>query len=345
MYIIQCNSISAQHDPDKPDLSYIPESVDNALFAKEPKYSEIPTGVLRRMGKAVRMGVGASLPILRSEVDGIVIGTANGGMEDCIKFLNQIVKYDEGRLTPTNFVQSTNNAVAAQIGLLGSNNGYNITHVHRGLAFENALLDVYMKIKEDPGKNYLLGGLDEISDYNRNIEIHANAYKKETVNNLSLYESNTAGTIAGEGVAMFLAGGDGSNAICEILAIEMGHFEEESSLKDAYNAVLIKGGIEPEEVDLFLSGENGDIRLRHFYEFVESQISPEAGIARFKHVFGEFPTSIACALWLVCEAIKRGSIPNPYLKRKSSRDLKNVLIYNTYKGRQHGFILLRNSMI
>ena len=99
--------------------------------------------ILRRMGKAVRIGVGAALPLLdgSSNPDGILIGSANGGMEDCIKFLNQVMEYDEGRLTPTNFVQSTPNAIAAQIGLATLNKGYNITHVHRGLAFENALLD------------------------------------------------------------------------------------------------------------------------------------------------------------------------------------------------------------
>ena len=62
-------------------------------------------------------------------------------MEDCIKFLNQIVEYKEGLLTPANFVQSTSNAAAAQIALVTKNHQYNITHVHRGLAFENALMD------------------------------------------------------------------------------------------------------------------------------------------------------------------------------------------------------------
>ena len=68
-------------------------------------------------------------------------------MEDCIKFLNQIIDYEEGLLTPGNFVQSTPNAIAAQLGLMTANKGYNITHVHRGLSFENALLDTILMLR------------------------------------------------------------------------------------------------------------------------------------------------------------------------------------------------------
>ncbi len=120
----------------------------------EPDYPGIPAGARRRMGKSVRMAVGAALPLLEKhpQPDGIIIATANGGMEDCIKFLNQILEYKEGLLTPGNFVQSTSNAAAAQIALVTKNHNYNITHVHRGLAFENALMDVMMLLKENPDR-------------------------------------------------------------------------------------------------------------------------------------------------------------------------------------------------
>src|SRR5690606_9142933 len=135
-------------------------------------------------------------------IDGIIIGTANGGMEDCIKFLNQIIDYEEGMLTPGNFVQSTPNAIAAQMGLLGKNKGYNITHVHRGLAFENALLDAMMTIRENPGNNYLLRAVDEISAYRYNIDLLDGCFKKENITNADLYDTGSPGTIAGEGAAM-----------------------------------------------------------------------------------------------------------------------------------------------
>src|SRR5450631_2476015 len=167
-YIHQAYCLSAQQTFGEVDINELNGPADKKLLVLEPTFEGVPPGMLRRMGKAVRMGVGTAMPMFQnnSKPDGIIIGTANGGKEDCVKFLNQIIEYDEGMLTPTNFVQSTSNAIAGQIGLLTLNRGYNCTHVHRGLAFENAILDVDMLLQENPSNKYLLGGVDEISDYN-----------------------------------------------------------------------------------------------------------------------------------------------------------------------------------
>ena len=203
IYIHQTSCISPQQTFAATDMEQVYDVVNNKLQVIEPVYEGIPTGILRRMGKAIRLGVGTALPLLRNTtVNGIIIGTANGGMEDCIKFLNQIIDYDEGMLTPTNFVQSTTNAIAAQIGLLSANTAYNITHVHRGLAFENALLDASMLLRENRDAQYLIGGVDEISTYNYNIEYLAGWYKKEAVSVTNLYTSASNGSLAGEGAEM-----------------------------------------------------------------------------------------------------------------------------------------------
>ena len=188
------------------------------MLAIEPSYEGIPPGVLRRMGKAVRMGAGAAMPIVKNNPnpDGIIIGTANGGKEDCVKFLNQIIEYDEGLLTPINFVQSTPNAIAAQIGLLTNNHGYNITHLHLGLAFEFAIIDADMMLNENPLNSYLLGAVDDISIYNYNYEDKSGWYKKEAFTNKSFYETNSPGSIAGEAAAMFLVNGNKSGSIAKI---------------------------------------------------------------------------------------------------------------------------------
>ena len=165
----------------------------------------IPPAMYRRMGRAVRFASGTALPLLHTtKLNGIVIGTAFGGLEDCIKFLNQITDYDEGRLTPTNFVQSTTNAIASQLAFFSANKGYNNTHVHRGLAFENAMFDVAMQLNENPDNYYLLGGVEEISAYQYNIESLAGSYKRELVSSADIYNSKTNGSIAGEGCAMFV---------------------------------------------------------------------------------------------------------------------------------------------
>ena len=169
------------------------------------------------MAKAVRMGVGTSLPLIKSAAAhppaGIIIGTANGGMEESVKFLKQIIEYNEDMLTPGNFVQSIPNAISSQISLLSKNKGYNTTHVHRGLAFENAVIDAAMMLRENPANSYLVGGVDEIATYHYNLENLAGSYKKEVVSSQHLYDTDSPGSIAGEGAAMFLVGNEKEQAM------------------------------------------------------------------------------------------------------------------------------------
>src|ERR1700712_1162184 len=101
--------ISPQESLTVNGIAVLKESVENKLYAIEPSYEGVPLNILRRMGKAVRMGVGAAMPLLQhyqGPLSGIIIGTAMGGMDDCMNFLKQIIDYNEGVLSPSNFVQS-----------------------------------------------------------------------------------------------------------------------------------------------------------------------------------------------------------------------------------------------
>lgn len=342
MYIHQHTCISAQETFENINLDTVHHPVDNKLVAKEPAYKGIPPGILRRMGKAVRMGVGAALPIVKNHqnIDGIIIGTANGGMEDCIKFLNQIIDYEEGMLTPGNFVQSTPNAIAAQMGLMAANKGYNITHVHRGLSFENALLDAIMMLKTNPEASYLVGGVDEISAYNYNIDYLDGWYKSGLQPGSNLYDTHNPGSIAGEGAAMFLVSNNNKNAIAQVLDLQTIHTTDQAALKDILLKMLQKNALNTGDIDLFISGENGDSRLLKYYTEVAGVFSNGTAAARYKHLSGEFPTSSAIATWLACT----GNLPAHLFKSGyTGAAAKYILIYNNYKGIQHGFILIGKS--
>ncbi|HTS46053.1 MAG TPA: beta-ketoacyl synthase chain length factor [Puia sp.] len=346
LYIHQTACISPQKTFPQPDIDQLSESVNNKLFAIEPAYTGIPPGLLRRMGKAVRIGVGAALPLLEGKPapQGIIIGSANGGMEDCIKFLNQIIEYKEGLLAPGNFVQSTSNAIASQIALMTANRHYNITHVHRGLAFENAVIDSAMLTSENPSAVYLLGGVDEISNYNFNIDFLDGWYKKESVSNKNLYETNSPASIAGEGAVMFLVSGSKTGAIAKLRAIHTIHSGDEKIIAGALKMFLQKeltpGGI----IDLYISGENGDNRLGKYYLACEKNIGDNAGIARFKHMSGEYPTASGIACWLACHFLQAPDLPAHMIKRSSGKkQFKKILIYNNYKGKQHSFMLIEKA--
>jgi hypothetical protein len=345
LYIHQTYCISPQQDLLQDDIELINEPVDKKLLAIEPSYDKIPPGILRRMGKSIRMGVGAALPLMAeaNKIDGIIMGSANAGMDDCVKFLNQIVQYEEGQLTPGSFVQSTGNVIAGQLGLISKNKGYNITHIHLGLAFENALLDAMMQLNTNPSNAYLVGGVDEISPFHYNIETLAGSYKKEDISNKNLYETDSAGCIVGEGAAMFMVNSSADAAIAGVKSISTLHSNDKELVKQQLDLFLQKNLAPGETIDLFLSGENGDNRTVAFYEACETLFPDDTSIVRYKHMTGDFATASALGLWYACQFSKSQQVPTQMFKKKTSKTIyNNILLYNNFKGLQHSFILVSN---
>jgi hypothetical protein len=263
-------------------------------------------------------------------------------MEDCIKFLNQIIEYNEGLLTPASFVQSTSNAAAAQIALVTKNHQYNITHVHRGLAFENALMDTVMSLKEYPDAAYLLGCTDEISAYNYNIDHLAGSFRKEPVSNRELFSTSAPGTIPGEGSFMVWMNNQRENATASLDAVRTIHTEDPAMVLTVLKKILSENFTAGEMPDLLITGENGDERLLKYYEAVESVFQETVTVARFKHFSGEYCTASSFACWLSFQILKGdGRIP-PLMIKKNATDkpVKRMLIYNNYRGAQHAFMLV-----
>ncbi len=219
-------------------------------------------------------------------------------------------------LTPASFVQSTSNAAAAQIALVTKNHQYNITHVHRGLAFENALMDTMMSLKEYPDTAYLLGCTDEISAYNYNIDGLAGWFRKDPVRNLDLFTTSATGTIPGEGSFMVWMNNQREGAMAGLEAIRTVHTEDPAMVLNILIKFLTENFAEDEMPDLLLTGENGDNRLLKYYEAVESAFQDTLPVARFKHLCGEYCTATSFACWLSFQILAEGGIP-PYLIKKN----------------------------
>ncbi len=342
-FIHQTSCISPQETFSNVKMDLLHVSVHNKLLAIEPAYTGVAVGVLRRMGKASRIGMGTAMRLIQEGAapDGLIIGTANGGMEESIRFLKQIIEYHEDMLAPGSFVQSTANAIATQLSMLTKNKGYNITHVHKGLAFENAVIDTAMLLMENPGNTYLLGGVDEIASYNYIIEHTAGWYKKEYTSNQDLYKRNSAGTIAGEGAAMFLVNNKKEQAIAELTALTTLHSTDKELISGQLKAFLKKNVPSGESINLFLTGENGDARDADLVASCESAFGNETTVARFKHMCGEYPTASAFALWLACYLPIDQPLPEHMLKKQGTTNKnRTVLIYNYHKNVQHSFMLV-----
>jgi hypothetical protein len=331
--------------PDKKNIRFL-ELKENLLKVIEPDYPGIPAGIKRRMSKSVRMAVGSALPLLENysvKPDGIIMGTSNGGLEDCFRFLIQILEYNEGLLTPGSFVQSTSNASAAQIALITKNHGYNITHVHRGLAFENALLDTMMLLKENPRSTFLLGAVDEISEFNYNIDRLAGCFRDYPVSNFHLFDNPEKGTIAGEGSFMTVIDNKKENALAEMIAVKTIHSTEPEDIHAYLLNFMEENSNSQKTPDLLITGENGDLRLNHYYEKIESCFPRSLPVARFKHLCGEYSTATSFACWLASEIFVNHEIPSVVMKRgEGIGDCRRILIYNNFRGLQHSFILMKS---
>lgn len=313
---------------------------DGRFVASEPNYSFIPASALRRMGKLVRMGLGTAMPLIKEkQINAIIMATANAGKEDCVNFLEQIVQYDEGMLTPLHFVQSTPNALGGQLGLFTSNHNYNITHVHLGLAFEYALLDAMLWQQENPDHQVLLGAADDLSSYQELYETKVGWIKKRE-EPVKFLDSTTTGSLPGESTSMFLTTNERQDAFLEITALDTWHGDDLNEIEQRIQQFIQT--YHHEDVPLvFFSGENGDIRLKRFYHKAEEIIQPNATIP-FKQACGEFPTATAFAVWLAGECFKQKKWPVNFFKNAAPETPDvNILVYNNQKEIDNSLMMLK----
>jgi len=349
IYIRSSAAITAQQTfGDVPFLTELTEYYGTRLTAIEPDYKDyIDPKLARRMSRMVKMGVASALQCLRNgktEMPGAIItGTALGCQEDTVSFLTRIIELEEEMLPPTAFIQSTHNTVAAQVALSLKCHGYNNTFVHKGISFESALLDAVMLLKEGDANDILVGGTDEMTDAAFKILTRLGLYKRWPLSNAGLYKVKSNGTIGGEGSVFFLLNNKPSqDNLAELVAAKV--FYKPKSLTDTELNVrkfLAGNLINASDIDLVITGKNGDTKNDAVYEGVIPGLFPGNSRACYKHLTGDYPVSVSFALWLAANIIKRGEVPalvaDGEIKISSP---KKILIYNHYQNSYHSLMLV-----
>lgn len=346
MYIIDLSCISAQ---DTYNNAIFEEGVkvhtEPQYWAVEPKYKKmVPLNLLRRMSKSVRMGVGTGIPLIdqfKDSLDGIIIGSANGSIKKSISFLNQIVEYNEGTLTPTDFIQSTSNSIAGTLALMGKITGYNNTHVNNGIAFESAILDALLLFEEHAAQRLLLGGVEEISQANYNVDSLRGMFKEEAIDSTQLLDSNTPGTVSGEGAALFVVDAKNSEgSIAQIIDVDqITHPTVEDVLEKA-KSFLERNNLTTADIDALFLGYNGDNRTDYYYQTLQEKLFPTQAIYTYKNLVGDYYTVSSFAVWMVANLFSGKTMPSEVIRKRTEKAINRVLIYNHYEGTQHGFILM-----
>lgn len=343
-YIQGTGSISAQ------DSNVFPATVreyeGNRLPVADPDYKQwIDIKQIRRMGRVIKMGVGASHISLQDAglamPDAIIMGTAYGCLADTGVFLNKLVTQQEDMLTPTAFIQSTHNTVGGQIALMLGCHAYNNTFVHGAFSLENALQDSLLFLHEDPSRNILAGAVDEITDYSHQVLSRFGLYKDAATT--GLLRSGTPGTMAGEGAAFFVLGAEknaGSKA--ELTGVDMLYKPASPEETAAHiRNFLQRHGLQPADVDLLVTGRNGDVKGDAWYDAIESQLFAQHPVAAFKHLCGDYPTAAAFGMWMGVKALHAQQVPAAAMfKGSAPAQLKRILIWNHQYTTHHALILL-----
>lgn len=318
---------------------------ENKLLSIEPDYKihlNIPSA--RRMSRLIRMGVCAALSCVKDSgvkiPDAIICGTGLGCMEDSEKFLASLLDNNEQTLSPTSFIFSTHNTVAAQVALLLQCNNYNFTHTHRGLSFENSLLDAILFLNDHPQSNVLVGATDEITTTSFKILERLGGISKETGSS-SLYEKQTSGTMAGEGSAFFnLNGVNDKSNVAKFVAVEtFSNPESEVEISERIRAFVKQHMIATN--DFIMLGNNGDVNGDMIYRSAINNHFSHNKTGMYKHLCGDYHTSTAFAFWLSAMMLKEQRIPHYLLTEKSTEFApERILIFNHYKGREFSLLLL-----
>lgn len=320
---------------------------EDRIWAVQPNYKEfIPLSLLRRMSRLVKMSVATGIPLheKNKNIEAIIIASANGSIDHSLRFLNQIINYNEGTLTPTDFVQSTPNCVAGVLALMTKTTGYNTTHVNLGIAFESALLDALLLLEEGKYKRVLLGGGEEQSEATYNIDSQQGLFKKDITASSELLHSKTTGTISGEGFSMFVIDAEKqTNSIAEIKDVDTICHVTKEELGEKAIHFLKKNNLRPENIDAIFVGRNGDSTSDEFYNYLEERFFPKTATYVYKHLVGEYSTVSGFSVWLATQLLSGKKLPNEYVWKKTDKTPKTVLLYNNSLGKQHGFILLKKA--
>ena len=134
VYILSAAAVSPQLSFEQMMLDPV-NYTGEKLTCIEPDYTKyVDAKLIRRMSRIIKMGVAAASEALQQAnvqcPDAIITGTAYGCLTDTDQFLTRMVEFKETLLSPTAFIQSTHNTVAAQIALMLQCHSYNNTYVH-----------------------------------------------------------------------------------------------------------------------------------------------------------------------------------------------------------------------
>lgn len=316
------------------------------MMCIEPDYAPFfDTGSLRRMSRVVKFSAAAALTALKdsgiTQLDAITTGTGYGLLENSEKFLTSMAGATGSVLSPTAFIQSTHNTIGATIALITGCNGHNNTFSHKGFSFESALIDARLLAAEG-AKHILAGAHDEISEKTFALLDRLHAFRNNHDAALNDYEKGSNGIVAGEGAAFFILSAHQSEGDYGILVDNTIFYHPESTVqvKQYIDEFLEKNNIGLENIDVVISGINGDTNSDKFSHETNHLLFAHQTIALFKHLCGEYMTATSFGFWLAAKMLFTQQVPQSVILKNRHRQPNYILVYNVFQN-DHSLMLLK----
>lgn len=320
IFIKSCAQISVQEplcdkwffEPIRYEIPYV--------RAIDPDYKPFINPVAaRRMGLILKRAMATSISALKeAEIempDAIITATGLGCIENTEKFLKALSEQGENYLQPTFFINSTHNTIGSYIAVQMKCHGYNNTHVHRGISFESALFDAFIKMKLCKIDSALVGAHDEMTpDY------------FTLLNRINFWAGGFAGETA---VAIVLA----KEGKIELSGIDILYKPNRQKIIKSVDKLCKDKNISINDIDLVVTGRNKNEENNIIYDEFEEMLEMKGKSTSYKELFGESFTSSAYSVYFAYECLKKGFTPE-------GRAVKNILLYNHYENKDHSLILL-----
>lgn len=349
VYIKGIGNISPQNTFD--NASFLDDFIEfdgKFLLAEEPNYKELlPPKSRRRMSKIVKMGVTAARHSLEDAgvetPDAIITGTGLGCLKDTEKFMTSIIHDKEKFLTPISFIQSTHNTVGGTIAIMLKCYGYNFTYVHRGFSFESALMDGFMMTNETESGNYLIGGVDEMTDNFYKTRRLLGRFKEGGIKNTELTSYKDPGIIPGEGSHFFVLSKDKDTGKTYASMDAMTTFyrpKDNAAVEKEITAFLERNNLTLEDIDCVVLGNAGDHANDDVFLHLQEHYFQHQIQTYFKHLSGEYYTASGFGFWQAVKIAHTQKVPDIVRLNKVDRPIKKVLMYNHYNRINHSLMLV-----
>jgi 3-oxoacyl-(acyl-carrier-protein) synthase len=313
--------------------------------AMEPNYKEyLDAGKSRRMGKILKRAIVTARTAAKNSgiamPDAIISGTGLGCIESTEIFLEAMVRHGEELLQPVHFMQSTHNTIGSMVSIDMKCHGYNSTYTHKGVSFENALLDAFMQLSAGRIKTALVNGFDEMTPKYQ-LCLSRIGYWRAHDENQTLQKDGEA--FAGEtSVSFMLSSGKNERTICRIAGLTLLYKPDENDLQIALNGLLAQNACSINDIDAVVTGVSGNPENDGAYRRNAPVLFAGKPLVRYKHIFGESYTASGLGMYVAATCLRRQRIPR-HLTVNGCKEIdavKTLLLYNHSEDKNHSLTLL-----